>query len=249
MVFNGANHTSDNVPITGNTAACATGDKVNVSVSIPTASGCGGGNYVQATVTINNTSGVTIFNPKLYLNLTGTGASFAGELYNLTNNLSIPAPNILASAYPNVANALYGKTGVQSLPIYQLPAGTSTFTIDINLGSALTNLGVRVDSLPTIFNATGSSNLATDAQGVSIPALPTISGFTCPAAITAGNTISFSGISVNNASTIKWASTTLASIANTGSLTNPSITYTPTPTDLAKRFCGYFINCIKQCRM
>jgi gliding motility-associated-like protein len=234
--FNGANHTSDNVPITGNTAACATGDKVNVSVSIPTASGCGGGNYVQATVTINNTSGVTIFNPKLYLNLTGTGASFAGELYNLTNNLSIPAPNILASAYPNVANALYGKTGVQSLPIYQLPAGTSTFTIDINLGSALTNLGVRVDSLPTIFNATGSSNLATDAQGVSIPALPTISGFTCPAAITAGNTISFSGISVNNASTIKWASTTLASIANTGSLTNPSITYTPTPTDLANGF-------------
>ncbi|MCC6583964.1 MAG: SBBP repeat-containing protein [Chitinophagales bacterium] len=234
--FNGAIHTSDNVTITGNTAACATGDKVNVSVSIPAVSGCGGGNYVQATITINNTSGVAMFNPKLYLNLSGTGATFAGELYNLTNNLSIPAPNILAPAYPNVANALYAKTGVQTLPIYQLPAGTSTFKIDINLGSALTNLGVRVDSLPAIFNASGSSNLATDAQGVSIPALPNISGFSCPAAISVGGTITFSGISTLNAASVKWTSSSVANIPNGGSTPNPSITYTPTPTDLANGF-------------
>lgn len=234
--FNGANHTSDNVTITGNTAACATGDKVNVNVSIPATSGCGGGNYVQATVTINNTSGVTMFNPKLYLNLSGTGATFASELFDITNNLSIPAPNILAPTYPNVTNALYGKTGVQTLPIYQLPAGISTFKIDINLGASLTNLGVRIDSLPTIFNASGSSNLATDAQGVSIPSLPNINGFGCPAAINAGGTITFSGISTTNSASVKWASSSVASVPNNGSVSNPFLTYTPTPTDLANGF-------------
>lgn len=235
--FNGANHTSDNVTIVGNNPACISGDKVTVSVSIPTASACGGGGtYAQATVTINNTSGVTIFNPVLFLNLTGAGAIFAGELYNISNNLSIAKPNVLATNYPNIPNALFGKNGIQNLNIYQLPAGTSTFNIDINLGTSLANLGVRIDSLPTIFNASGKSNLATDAGGVSIAPIPAINGFTCPSPITVGANIVFTGISTVNASTVKWSSSSVSSIPNGGSVSNPSLNYTPTSKDIANGY-------------
>ncbi len=234
--FNGAVHTSDNITITGNTPACPTGDQVKVAVSIPAVSGCGSGNYAQAIVTITNTSGVTIFNPSLYLNLTGTGSKFGGELYNLTNNLKIPSPNLLSPNYPNVPYALYGKTGEQRLPIWELPNGTSTFQVDIDLGTTLTNLAVRIDTIPTVFNDSGKSNLATDAQGVSVPALPSINGFTCPSAITAGGNITFTGISTTNTTSLKWSSSTQANIPNGGTLSNPSLVYTPSGLDLANGY-------------
>ena len=68
--FNGAAHTSDDVTIP---PEARPGDQLSIAVDTFTASSCGNGNYVQATVTITNTSGLVAFDTELLLGLTGTG--------------------------------------------------------------------------------------------------------------------------------------------------------------------------------
>ncbi|MBL0288184.1 MAG: SBBP repeat-containing protein [Bacteroidetes bacterium] len=237
--FNGAVHSEDNITVTGTTPICVIGDKVTTSVNIPSISGCGGGgNYVQANITINNTSGTIIFNSVLNLNLIGIGAKFAGEPYLISNNLSLAMANILNPSYPAIPYALYGKVGSQFLPIYQLHPGISTFKIDINLGTGIANLAIQIDSIPNIFNASTKSNIATDAQGVTILPIPTITGFSCPSFVTNGNNISFSGISTTNTTSLKWASSSVTNLVNNGTILNPSLIYTPTALDIAR---GYVV--------
>ncbi len=234
--FNGANHTTDNAVIPASLpAACVSGDKVSTAVSISSNNTCGN-DFAQATVTINNTSGVDILNTVMELNLTGTGAAFAGEMYNISSNLSYQVPFVLHADYPNVPNALYTKTGKIRIPLWKLPAGTTTFNIDLSLGIPTTNLSVKIDNINTNYNAAGQSNTAALSQSVTVPANATISGFSCPTSISAGNNITFSGISTTNASSVKWASGSVANIPNTGSVGNPAIVYTPTPKDLANGF-------------
>ncbi|MCP4123428.1 MAG: T9SS type A sorting domain-containing protein [Bacteroidetes bacterium] len=234
--FNGTLHSSDNVTITASNPACAPGDQVFVSVDIPTSSTCGNEYIVQATVTINNTSGLDIFNTSLHLILTGTGSIYAGEIYNLTSGLDILVPSLLDPSYPSVPYALYGQSGSEFLPVQTIPAGTSTFNIDILTGSALTNLSVQIDSIPSPFNASGLTNLAIDAGGVSIYAYPTISGFNCVASINTGSNITFFGITTTNTASVLWSSSTMASLTNSGTLANPSLTYTPNATDNANGY-------------
>ncbi len=234
--FNGAVHTGDNavIPVTG--TICPTGDQIIVSVNIPTVSSCGNGNYAQAMVTISNLSGVTVSNTDLHLNLVGTGATFVGEPYNLTNGLILAAPDLLDPLYPAVPYALNGQSADQFLPILTIPSGVSTFQVDLNIGSTLTNLFAQVDSIHTNFNATGQSNLASDATGVSALTVPVINNFNCPGSVLSGANIVFSGISVSGASTVQWASTTVQVLAGGGAVSAPTLTYAPTPQDVANGF-------------
>lgn len=240
--FNGALHSTDDITVVSGGPNCPPGDQISISVDIPITNSCGSGNFAQATITINNTSGITAFGTELHLNLTGLGATFAGELYNLPAGLLIPAPAILDPAYPAVPYALFNQSGDQYLPILEIPAGISTFNVDINAGSAITNLSAQIDSIHSSFNLSGQSNLATDAQGLNISPYPTISGFSCPSSINAGSNIVFNGISTSSASSIEWSSTTVASLPNTGTLTNPAIIYIPTPIDVANGFVEVSLN-------
>ncbi len=102
----------------------------------PSISGCGGGgNYVQANITINNTSGTIIFNSVLNLNLIGVGAKFAGEPYLISNNLSLAMANILNPSYPAIPYALYGKVG-SSFYLYSIDPGFQLSKL-INLGTGM----------------------------------------------------------------------------------------------------------------
>lgn len=234
--FNGAVHTSDNAVIPAVGTSCPPGDQITISVNIPATSSCGNGNYAQATVTINNLSGVVVSNTDLHLDLTGTDATYLGEPYALTPGLSLAAPDPLDPAYPFVPYALNGQTGAQFLPILSIPAGTSTFQLDLNIGSTLTNLFAQVDSIHTGFNASGQSNPASDATGVTALTVPQINGFNCPGSIAAGGTIALAGINVTNAASLQWSSTTVASVSGAGSTASPTLSYVPTPQDVANGY-------------
>lgn len=242
--FNGAVHTSDNAVIPAAGSACPPGDQISVAVNIPAVSSCGNGNYAQATITITNLSGVNVSNTDLHLNLTGTGATFVGEPYNQTAGLALAAPNLLDPAYPFVAYALNGQTGDQYLPLFTIPPGVSTFQVDLNIGSTATNLFVQIDSIHTGFNATGQSNLASDATGVSALAVPVISGFTCPGSVVAGANVVLSGITTTNAATVQWSSTTVAAIAGGGTIINPTLNYAPTAFDVANGFVAISLTAV-----
>lgn len=234
--FNGAAHTSDDVTIPPVGTNCTPGDRISVAVNIPTASSCGTGYYAAATVTITNNSGLTVSNADLFLNLTGAGAAYASEIYNASAGLSITPPNVLDPLYPGVPYALYSATGAQVIPVLQIPPGISTFNVDIAIGTATANLFARIDSIHTAINPTGQSNLASDATGITVFPYPVISNFNCPGSILAGGNIILTGITVSGAATRLWSTTTVASIAGGGTLTAPSLAYTPTPLDVANGF-------------
>lgn len=234
--FNGAVHSTDDavIPVAG--TICPPGDQISITVNIPAVNSCGNGNYAQATVTITNNSGLTVSNTDLHLNLSGIGATYVGEIYNATSGLTIAAPNLLDPNYPFVPYAVNGQSGNQFLPITSIPPGISTFNIDLNIGSTLTNLFARIDSIHTGINASGQSNLASDVAGVTALVVPVIDNFNCPGAINAGSNIVFNGISVIGATSVQWASTTLPSVAGGGTVSAPTLTYTPTAMDVANGF-------------
>ena len=234
--FNGAVHSSDNAVIPVSGTICPPGDLISIAVNIPAVNSCGNGNYAQATVTITNLSGLTVSNTDLHLDLTGTGATFVGEPYNMSAGLNLAAPDLLDPLYPFVLYAINGQSGVLSLPILTLPPGTSTFQVDLNIGSTLTNLFARVDSIHTGINASGQSNLASDATGVTTLVVPVIDNFNCPGAIVAGSNIVFNGITVSGAASVQWSSTTAASVTGGGTVAAPTLTYTPTALDVANGF-------------
>jgi GEVED domain/Beta-propeller repeat len=234
--FNGAVHTSDDVTIPVVGTNCAPGNQISLAVNIPTASSCGTGYFATAMVTITNNSGLTVSNTDLFLELTGANATYAGEIYNATAGLSITAPNVLDPLYPGVSYALYSTTGVQVIPIMHIPPGVSTFDVDIAIGTATANLSARIDSIHTGINATGQSNLASDATGIAVFPSPVINNFNCPGSVTVGSNIVFTGIAVSGASTHFWSSTTVASMAGGGTVAAPTLAYTPTPLDVANGF-------------
>lgn len=234
--FNGAVHTSDNAIIPPVGTTCGPGDQIAIAVNIPTANSCGNGHFVTATVTITNNSGLTVNNTDLFLNLTGTGATFATEIYNTSAGLNIAPPNILDPAYPFVPNALYSLSGAQTIPVLDIPPGVSTFLVDLNIGSTLTNLAARIDSIHTAINASGQSNLSSDATGVAVFAYPLISGFNCPGSVSVGSNIVLGGITITGATSRTWSSTTVASMAGGGTVAAPTLTYTPTALDVANGF-------------
>ncbi|MBK9416627.1 MAG: SBBP repeat-containing protein [Flavobacteriales bacterium] len=234
--FNGAVHTSDNAVIPAAGSACAPGDQVSVGVDIPATSSCGNGNYTQATITITNLSGLAVTGADLDLDLTGLGATYVGEPYNLSVGLGLAAPNILDPAYPFVLHAINAQSGPVSLPILSIPPGVSTFQVDLNIGSTLTNLSVQVSAIHTAINTSGQSNLASDVSGVTALTVPVIANFSCPGSINAGGTIVLGGISISGAATVQWASTTVASITGGGTLASPTLAYVPTPLDVANGF-------------
>ncbi len=242
--FNGAVHTTDNAVIPVSGTICPPGDMISIAVNIPAVNSCGNGNYAQATVTITNLSGLNVSNTDLFLDLTGTGATYVGEPYNMSSGLNLAAPNLLDPAYPFVLYAINGQTGPQSLPILTIPPGTSTFQVDLNIGSTLTNLFARIDSIHTGINASGQSNLASDAAGVTALVVPVINDFNCPGAINAGSNIVFSGITISGAASVQWASTTLASVAGGGSVAAPTLTYNPTAMDVANGFVAISLTAI-----
>lgn len=233
--FNGTLHSSDDITVSPG-PPCPPGDQITVAVDITPTISCGNGNFIPATVTINNTSGTTAFNTELYLQLTGAGATFATELYTISTGLLVAIPNVLDPSYPFVPYALAGYNGIQLLPIQEIPPGTSTFTVDINMGIGLMNLSVRVDSLHSSMNASGSSNLAQDTQGVLASPDPVISGYNCPASVVAGSAIPLAGISATQSAAVLWSSTTQPTLVNAGTLNSPALNYSPTPMDVANGF-------------
>jgi hypothetical protein len=179
--FNGAVHTSDNAVIPAAGSPCATGDQISVSVNIPTVSSCGNGNYAQATITITNTSGITVTGADLDMNLAGLGATYVGEPYNLSAGLDLAAPNILDPAYPFVIYAINAQSGAATLPILSIPPGISTFQVDLNIGSTLTNLSVQVSERSTRPSIRADrAIMASDASGVTALTVPVIANFSCP---------------------------------------------------------------------
>jgi GEVED domain/Beta-propeller repeat len=234
--FNGAVHTSDNVTIPAVGTICTPGPQISLTVNIPPASSCGTGYFATATITITNNSGLNVANTDLFLNVTGAGTTYASEIYNTTAGLLISPPNVLDPNYPFVPNALYGFIGIQTIPIVQIPPGVSTFYVDIAIGTGTANLFARIDSIHSAINPTGQSNLASDVTGVTVFPYPVITGFNCPGSVVVGANIVLSGITVTGATVRFWSSTTVPSLPGTGTLAAPTLTYTPTPLDVANGF-------------
>ncbi|MBK7945920.1 MAG: hypothetical protein IPJ85_11720 [Flavobacteriales bacterium] len=103
--FNGAVHASDDVTIPVAGTNCSPGPQISIAVNIPPVSSCGTGYFATATVTITNNSGLTVSGTDLSLNLVGTGAAFAGEIYNASMGLVFTQPSVLDPSYPAVPYA------------------------------------------------------------------------------------------------------------------------------------------------
>ncbi len=230
--FNGTLSTTDNVIKTA-TPCAISASPVVTGISFAGSPLCNQ-TFGTATITISNPNTDIIFsNARLLLNLTGTGAVFSGEPYNITNGLLLQSPDLSNAAYPSpgVAGQLNGRSGNQYLTIYSLPPGTSTFAIDVAMGTAASNITATVLDLPTYYNPTGSSNAA---AGIGFPApgtTPTVA-ITCPGPVNAGSSILLSG-NATGASSIQWNSNTAGNLVNTGTLTSPQVNHTPTAMDIA----------------
>ncbi|MCS3794978.1 SBBP repeat-containing protein [Niastella sp. OAS944] len=234
--FNGTQHTSDNVAVLNQTAACTPGDKVHVQLDIPPVQSCGIASYATATITINNTSGLLIHDAVLELNLSGTGAFFPSELYGRSKGLVLAQPNMADRAYPAVQNALLDKSGAISIPVYQLPAGTSQAKVDLSVGSGSVSFAARVAALTPFFNESGVSNVALNNSAVTPTPLPGINGWNYPATVNEGDTVHITGINTANAQSLQWVSATAGNLLNDGTTSEPALSYRPTETDIANGY-------------
>ncbi len=249
--FDGSNHTSDDVTVAP-TSACPAGDLFSIAVDIPDDTVCEQG-YTTATVTIINNTGGSFSNIDLALDLTGTGTTYASELYSLTNGLVLPAVNTTDASYPTVDNALFTGSGMDTLAIYTLPNGTSTFIVDLEIGTGLANLSAQLLKIPTGYNATNESNIGTDATGITGEANPTVSG-TCPGAITSVTPSISLNYTVSGATTTQWVSGTNGTFSAPNSGTT---NYTVNAMDVANGFVDLSIiastvnNCqtVENCRV
>ncbi|QTY28006.1 FG-GAP-like repeat-containing protein [Flavobacterium sp. CS20] len=209
--YDGTANTSDDLSFNGSSSDCVPGEQVVVDVSL-TGDGSCPGDFSEATITINNQSGLTFNNTILTLDLSGTGSLFNGEPYNLTNGLALAEPNIFDPAYPNVANALSQQSGANSIAIFNLAGGISTFNVDIMLGTGVTTLSAEVSQIPNTVNNTGN---AIGFDNVTAGQIPIITG-NCPTNVTINDTNIVLNFSVSNAITINWTS------GSGGNFTNPS---------------------------
>jgi hypothetical protein len=226
--FNGAVNSSDNTTLTGTPLVCPPGDKALLTLTLSSTTVCPG-DFVPATLSINNLSGFTLNNARLTLNLTGTQAQFNGEPYNISNALALATPNLLDPAYPNVPNALATKTGSQTLAVFSLPPGISTLNIDIRQGTTLTSLTATLGQLPATVNATGTSSGTAAANAGLVPA---ISG-SCPPDVTIAATSLALPWSVTNAASVRWTSGSNGVFSNSATA---STTYTINDIDRANGF-------------
>ncbi|RRO15021.1 FG-GAP-like repeat-containing protein, partial [Flavobacteriaceae bacterium 14752] len=226
--FDGTANTSDDLTFSGTSSDCVPGEQIVLDVSM-TGDGSCPDDFSTATITINNQSGLTLNNTVLTLDLSGVGAIFNGEPYNLTNGLVLAEPNIFDPNYPNVPNAISQQNGPQSLDIFSLPGGVSTFNVDFAIGTALIDLSIEVSQIPTNINDTG---IASGSDSITPAALPTITG-NCPTDLTISESTIDLNFTVSNATSINWTSGTQ------GDFTNPSsgtTTYIISDQDLANGF-------------
>lgn len=234
--FSGQNHTIDDVTVQQQAPACAAGDKLSIAVDIPPVTICGEESYVTATLTINNTSGIMIRDALLNLSLTGTSARFSGELYNASTGLRYARADMLNPLYPAVDHALSGKTGNITVPVYEIPAGTSTIKINMVVNGSDLVLATHLSEIGLFFNPSGKTTIATSNNSVTLSALPTISGWNYPSTITAGNNILINGITTTNAHSLFWASSVASPLAGTGFLSQPELVYQPSAAEIANGF-------------
>lgn len=229
--FNGTQHTSDNITIPNFIPSCPFGDQLSVNVVMSSTGNCGNQAYGTALVTINNQSGLSVSIADLQLQVVGT-SGFNSEPYNLTNGLVLAQPNILDFNYPNVNNAFFSKNS-STIRIYTLPAGITSFSIDVLLGFTTATVSAGILNLPTTINNTGQ---ALGSGSISVIGSPSISGFVAPASIVVGNDIILNNISTSGASTVQWTSNTMGNITNNGTVSAPSLSYTPNNDDIANGY-------------
>ncbi len=240
-------NTTEDAVVPANTGCTQTPKPIATTVAInPTSTCAGNGNYVTATVTIQNPNteplpaGITLENLTQQLNLTGTGAKFSGEPYGFTNGLQMNIANTLDAAYPAVPNAIDAQSGTRLLTIQKLAPGTSTYKIDIAAGTVTFNLASTIINIPLTYNAGGMSATAQDATGVTINPAPAAI-INCPAGVTAqAATLQITGTTTGTggATPIRWSSNTNGTFTANGTSTNaaPDYNYTITDLDRAQGF-------------
>jgi hypothetical protein len=243
--YNGAANTGDEVTIPNSSCPPLTLAPLTTAVSITPTSSCATDGNVTATVTITNPNATSLpgsATDSLYLS--GTGASFSSEVYNITNGLIIAEPDMLDPDYPAAddSTALYGKAGPAGLILRSIPPGTSSFSVDIRMGTTLTNLRSVLANLPSIYNPTGKSEIATDAQGVAAVAKPT-ANITAPVnnssiSSAVGTPITLTGTTTGTGSggTATWSAGQNANITRTGTIAAPGGSYTITAEDKANGY-------------
>ncbi len=241
--FDGAANTTDDVIKTGSPCV-ASASPVTMAVSLAAPGSCSQ-SFGTATITINNpNTGISFYNKRLLLNLTGTGSVFSGEPYDLTSGLQLQSPDISNPDYsvPGIEGQLNGKNDNQYLTIYSLPPGTSTFKIDVALGTAATNIAATVLDLPAFYNSGGTTNTATGAGWAASPSGPVIN-LTYPGSIDAGSTISVSA-TTTGAAMVQWVSATTGNLTNSGTIAMPQIIYTPSATDIAAGYADISLTAV-----
>lgn len=241
--FNGAASTTDDVIKTG-TPCVVPASTVTTAISFA-GSGLCNRSFGTATITITNpNTGISFSNARLLLNLTGTGAVFSGEPYNITNGLLVQSPDLSNTAYPSpgVSGQLNGYAGNQYLIIYSLSPGTSTFVIDVAMGTAVANLTATVLDLPTYYNPSGNSNTATGTGFASPGTVPSVN-INCPGSVNAGSSVLISG-TVTGAASVQWNSGTAGNMPNTGTLNSPQLNYTPTAMDMALGYAEIYLKAV-----
>jgi gliding motility-associated-like protein len=234
--FHGSLHSSDDVSIVNQAPVCQPGDKITLGLRVIPIQSCGSASYTMATITINNSSGMSVANTVLNLNLGGNDAFLSSELYGSSPIPAFPRPDISDSLYPAVKYALLNKSGLVSIPIYNIPAGVSSINIGISTGISTISFSAQLTGIPAFFNASSQSNTVIDQGAVTLTALPSISGWNFPVSIAQNQTLQLNGISTANAKDLQWVSATAGNLPNNGTMTNPALTYTPTPADIANGY-------------
>ena len=243
--YNGAVNTGDEVTVS---LPCTspTFSQLTNSISVNSLTTCSEGGFTRARVTISNPNSMVIRNSLLQLNLTGTNVKFAGEPYNISNGLKLATADILNAAYPNVNYALRNKSGIVTLPVYEIPAsGSVFFDIDLLVGATGGALSSKLMNIPANFNSSGETSAVTQNINVTLNQTPAVSFTGCPTSVTAGSgTVTLSASTSNAGSVIIKSATSAATLINSGTVAAPNIVYTLTPEDIANGYATISITAV-----
>ena len=131
---------------------------------------------------------------------------------------------------------VFGKNGIQSLQLYEIPPGTHTFKIDISGGLATLGLSNKIINIPTTYNSNGTAESSTASVSIITPPVPLFTTCPAPVPVTATTVSLAATISSSTYDSLSWSSTGGASMSVSGTATSKNVLYTITDADRARGF-------------
>lgn len=228
--FDGTKHTLEDLKIPSHNGDSCNEERIQVRIEFGEIDGCGYGRFIESAIHIENSSAQIIRNSILKLNTIGENFRFSSEPYDIYKGLVFTLADASDPVYPQTENALLNKKSAE-LYLYEIPPGESFFKVQLSLDTGNQNLKAWLNNLPVYVSASGTVE-SKKTSDIIIQHLPGIKNFACPDSINAGQEITLTGMNTGNANRVEWK-TGRQTLLNSGTVTNPSLQYTPAGEDLA----------------